>query len=121
MEDGSVQTEVDFLAKNGLRYGKVYGFAIDMTEDGPTKGMWRDDFHRDPEMAHNGAKVPGIFTPIDWQWDGVVRDFIRKFPNHLHIMFCANYFFLVNICALLYMFRKMTELGIFKMHHHWQT
>ena len=72
---GSDAPADDFLARNGLRYGKLYGFATDMSESGPTKGMWRDDFHRDATMGVNGAEVPGVFTPIDWQWDGEVVDF----------------------------------------------
>jgi hypothetical protein len=72
---GSNAPKDDFLARNGLRYGKVYGYAIDMSDEGPTHGMWRDTFHLDPEMAHNGAHVPGKWFPIDWQWDGTVRDY----------------------------------------------
>ena len=65
----------DFLARNGLRFGKVYGFAIDMSADGPTSGMWRDEFHRDPEQALNGAHVPGKWLPIEWQWNGTVTNY----------------------------------------------
>ena len=72
---GSDAPADDFLARNGLRYGKLYGFATDMSESGPTKGMWRDDFHRDASMGVNGAEVPGVFTPIDWQWDGEVKNY----------------------------------------------
>lgn len=67
----------DFLSRNGLRYGKIYGFAVDMSEDGPTGGMWRDAFHKDPKMARNGAKVNGEWLPTKWSWDGVVRDYIH--------------------------------------------
>lgn len=67
--------EDDFLARNGLRYGRLYGFAIDMSEEGPSKGMFRDDFHRDPTMAPNGAEVKGKFIRQDWNWKGVVRNF----------------------------------------------
>jgi len=72
MEDGSDAPADDFLARNGLRYGKVYGFAIDMSDDGPTAGLWRDAFHKPRE---NGAKVDGKFVAIDWQWDGTVKNF----------------------------------------------
>ncbi|KAG7369578.1 hypothetical protein IV203_027324 [Nitzschia inconspicua] len=75
MEDGSDAPEDDFLARNGLRYGYIYGFAIDMSEDGPTGGLWRDDFHRDAEKATNGAKVDGWWIKQPWQWDGQVRNF----------------------------------------------
>jgi len=72
MEDGSPAKEDDFLARNGLRYGQVYGFAIDMTETGPTGGKWRDDAHVD---APNGFKVPGYFAAQPWRWNGTVVDF----------------------------------------------
>lgn len=75
MEDGSDAEDSDFLARNGLRYGKVYGYAIDMSDAGPTKGMWRDEFHLDPDMAHNGAHVPGKWIPIAWQWNGTVTNY----------------------------------------------
>ena len=75
MEDGSKAPSDDFLARNGLRYGKMYGFAIDMSEDGPSSGLWRDAFHKDPEKGVNGAKVTGEFQPIKWQWGGVATDF----------------------------------------------
>ena len=72
MEDGSDAPADDFLARNGLRYGKVYGFAVDMSESGPTGGLFRDAFHK---PRQNGAKVEGKFVPIDWQWDGTVKNF----------------------------------------------
>lgn len=72
MEDGSDAPADDFLARNGLRYGKVYGFATDMSADGPTGGLWRDEYHKDRE---NGEKVEGKFVAIDWQWDGTVKNF----------------------------------------------
>ena len=72
MEDGSDAPADDFLARNGLRYGKVYGYVIDMSATGPTEGKWRDDFHKPVE---NGAHVPGKWVPINWQWDGVVRNY----------------------------------------------
>lgn len=77
MEDGSPADADDFLARNGLRYGKVYGFAVDMSEDGPSNGLWRDEYHKDPEKGVNGAKVEGEFLPINWQWAGVATDFIE--------------------------------------------
>lgn len=75
MEDGSDAPEDDFLARNGLRYGNLYGFSVDMSEDGPTGGLWRDDFHRDAEKATNGAEVPGWWIKQPWSWDGTVRSF----------------------------------------------
>lgn len=50
----------------------MYGFAIDMSADGPTGGLFRDDFHKPRE---NGAKVEGKFVAINWQWDGTVENF----------------------------------------------
>ncbi len=75
MEDGSRAPDDDFLARNGLRYGQIYGFAIDMTEDGPTQGMWRDEFHSNATFAYNGAKVEGKWVAQPWKWDGEVRNF----------------------------------------------
>jgi hypothetical protein len=75
MEDGSDAPADDFLARNGLRFGKMYGFATDMSANGPTAGVWRDAFHKDTTTAVNGAEVPGVFTPIEWQWTGEVKNF----------------------------------------------
>ncbi len=69
---GSDAPSDDFLARNGLRYGKVYGFATDMSSSGPTGGLWRDDFHK---PRANGAKVEGKFVAINWQWDGTAKNF----------------------------------------------
>ena len=71
-EDGTPGT--DFLARNGLRFGQLYGFATDMTQTGPTGGLWRDDAHR---TVKNGYEVAGVFAPIDWQWNGQVVDWIH--------------------------------------------
>ena len=75
----------------------MYGFATDMSASGPTGGKWRDEFHKDATMGINGATVPGVFTPINWQWDGEVVnfehdgswDFQEQPPNHLG---SENYF-----------------------------
>lgn len=72
-EDGSDCD--DFLARNGLRYGQIYGFAIDMTASGPSSGLWRDAFHLDPKKAMNGAKVDGKWIAQPWRWDGKVKNF----------------------------------------------
>lgn len=45
-----------------------------MSENGPTTGMWRDDFHKS-DMATNGAHVPGLWIGQRWRWDGVVRNY----------------------------------------------
>lgn len=65
----------DYLARNGLRYGQIYGFAIDMSEEGPTSGKWRDDFHTDESMAMNGAEVEGKWIAQPWRWEGEVKNF----------------------------------------------
>jgi len=66
MEDGSLAVdEDDFLARNGLRYGKLYGFATDI-------GISRDDYHKN---RANGDMVAGKFVAINWQWDGVVKNY----------------------------------------------
>jgi hypothetical protein len=71
LEDGSDAPEDDFLARNGLKYGQMYGFAIDMrnTTDavGPTAGVWRDEWHK---SAYNGQMVPGKWIAQPWRWDG---------------------------------------------------
>jgi hypothetical protein len=73
---GSDAPSDDFLARNGLRYGKLYGFAVDMSAStGPTQGKWRDAFHKNATMAKNGAEVAGKWIPNAWQWDGEVKNF----------------------------------------------
>jgi len=57
----------DFLSRNGLRYGKLYGFATDTTASGV-----RDDWHK---VNYKGAKVNGGFYPTSWSWDGNVVNF----------------------------------------------
>lgn len=71
-EDGTKAKDSDFLARNGLKYGQIYGYTIDMTENGPTGGKWRDEAHKG---APNGFKVPGFWKAQPWRWDGTVRDF----------------------------------------------
>lgn len=76
MEDGSDAPEDDFLARNGLRYGKIYGYAVDMGEPfRQSKGLWRDEFHRSPEHAVNGARVKGVWIAQEWSWDGEVKNY----------------------------------------------
>ncbi|CAB9514235.1 WGS project CAID00000000 data, contig chromosome [Seminavis robusta] len=76
LEDGSEAPADDFLARNGLKYGQMYGFAIDMRNDtgavGPTAGEWRDAWHK---TATNGETVPGKWIAQPWRWDGEVRNF----------------------------------------------
>ena len=75
MEDGSDAPEDDFLARNGLRYGAIYGYAVDMRPNRRAKGLWRDAFHRNETTAKNGAEVQGRWIKQPWQWDGRVLDF----------------------------------------------
>lgn len=46
-----------------------------MSETGPSQGLYRDSFHRNPALAVNGARVEGKWIAQEWRWDGVVRDF----------------------------------------------
>jgi hypothetical protein len=73
-EDGSSADSSDFLARNGLRYGQLYGFAIDMTSDGPTKGLFRDAFHASADTT-NGKLVNGKWIKQTWRWDGIVKNY----------------------------------------------
>jgi hypothetical protein len=75
MEDGSDAPEDDFLARNGLRHGSMYGYAVNMEPDSRAKGLWRDEFHRNEKTAINGGEVTGRWIKIPWMWDGQVRDF----------------------------------------------
>lgn len=76
LEDGSDAPEDDFLARNGLKYGKMYGYAVDMGLPlRQAKGMWRDEFHRSPEYGVNGGRVRGFWIAQKWQWDGEVKNF----------------------------------------------
>ena len=76
LEDGTDAPEDDFMARNGFKYGNIYGFAIDMTNTtnstGPTAGVWRDEFHK---SATNGDFVPGKWVAQPWRWDGEVKNF----------------------------------------------
>lgn len=67
------QPATDFLSRNGLAFGKVYGFAADIASQ--TGGLWRDSFHKDPAQAVNGATVEGHFARGAWQWDGEVKNY----------------------------------------------
>ncbi|KAL7538869.1 hypothetical protein ACHAXR_008838 [Thalassiosira sp. AJA248-18] len=72
LEDGSDAPQDDFLARNGLKYGQLYGFATDMSETGPTGGIWRDEWHKN---ATNGDEVVGKMIAQPWRWDGEVKNF----------------------------------------------
>lgn len=66
--DASGSPASDFLSRNGLAHGQLYGFAV------PSETPHRDDWHRDPSRG-KGAELAGVFAPIDWRWDGTVRNF----------------------------------------------
>jgi hypothetical protein len=76
LEDGTDAPADDFLARNGFKFGQIYGFAIDMTNStdstGPTAGEWRDAWHK---SATNGDTVPGKWIAQPWRWDGEVKNF----------------------------------------------
>jgi hypothetical protein len=74
-EDGTAAPATDFLARNGLKYGQMYGFAINMASDGPTLGQFRDAFHSNPATNTNGKTVPGKWIAQPWRWDGTVKNF----------------------------------------------
>lgn len=69
----------DFLSRNGLAYGQMYGFgAVLSTAAG---GEYRDVWHRNVSNT-NGAKVVGGFYPIDWRWNGTVTNFEHNADWH---------------------------------------
>jgi hypothetical protein len=55
----------DFLSRNGLRFGQLYGFATNIELD-------RDPWHK---ANYKGATVKGGFYPVDWKWTGEVKSF----------------------------------------------
>lgn len=66
--DCTADNSCGFLEKNGLAYGKVYGFAVDSsTAD-------RDAFHKGALHAST-ATLSGAWASTNWQWDGTVKDF----------------------------------------------
>ena len=89
LEDGSDAPEDDFLARNGLKYGQLYGFATDMSETGPTGGVFRDEWHK---TATNGDEVPGKFIAQPWRWDGEVKNFEHDGEFLLCWNFCIYHF-----------------------------
>eukprot|EP00986_Skeletonema_menzelii_P002778 scaffold790_cov149-Skeletonema_menzelii.AAC.23 len=73
LEDGSDAPADDFLARNGLKYGQIYGFAVDMNDNTTAPyDLWRDAYHK---TAVNGDKVEGKWIPQAWRWDGEVKNF----------------------------------------------
>merc|ERR1719197_345476 len=64
------QMSQDFLSRNGLAYGQLYGFATNIAAT--TNGLYVDDYSK---VAAPGSTVAGAFYPIDWMWDGEVKPF----------------------------------------------
>jgi hypothetical protein len=62
--DEAGTTATDFLSKNGLRYGQVYGFACDVTTECTDV---RDTWHKN---HYKGDTVNGAFYKLDWKWEG---------------------------------------------------
>ena len=67
------QVATDFLSRNGLAYGKVYGFATNVAQT--TGGRFQEDWHKN--VALPGQTVAGGFYPIDWRWNGTVTSFLH--------------------------------------------
>ena len=67
------QPATDFLSRNGLAYGKVYGFATNVVQT--TGGRYLEDWHKN--VALPGQTVVGGFYPIDWRWNGTVTSFLH--------------------------------------------
>lgn len=68
-KDASGAAATDFLSRNGLAYGQMYGFAVDSSS---TDFADRDAWHK---THYNGDSITGKFYPIDWRWNGVVENF----------------------------------------------
>ena len=63
----------DFLSRNGLAYGQVYGFATNVAQT--TGGRYLEDWSKN--VATPGQTVAGGFYPIDWRWNGTVTSFLH--------------------------------------------
>jgi len=61
-------TSCNFLEKNGLAYGKVYGFAVE------TSVADRDAFHKGAFRNTTGTITNGVWAATAWQWDGTVKN-----------------------------------------------
>ena len=67
------QPATDFLSRNGLAYGQVYGFATNVAQT--TGGRYLEDWSKN--VATPGQTVAGGFYPIDWRWNGTVTSFLH--------------------------------------------
>jgi hypothetical protein len=61
-------TSCNFLEKNGLAYGKVYGFAVENSVAD------RDTFHKGAFRNTTGTITNGVWAATAWQWDGTVKN-----------------------------------------------
>lgn len=61
----------DFMSRNGLAYGKTYGFAVRDNE------LDRDTWHKDASKATFQATIQGKMMAVDYMWDGVVKSWIH--------------------------------------------
>jgi hypothetical protein len=59
----------DFLSRNGLAHGQLYGFATDQAD-----GLFNDAFSK---VKPPGTTITGAFYAIDWRWDGEVKPFVH--------------------------------------------
>jgi len=61
--------QCNFLERNGLAYGKVYGFAVENSVDD------RDAFHKGAFRNTTGTEITnGVWAATAWQWDGTVKN-----------------------------------------------
>lgn len=66
----------DFLSRNGLRYGKLYGFAVDSTDsEYKVRDQWHKTHADGTTPRATGETMQGRFLPIEWRWDGEVKNF----------------------------------------------
>lgn len=77
--DADGNTATDFLSRNGLNYGQMYGFAVDSSD---ADFADRDAWHK---THYNGDEITGKFYPINWRWDGTVRNFDLDGSWHFQI------------------------------------
>ena len=61
--------DCEFLERNGLAHGRVYGFAV------PESTADRDTWHVGRDRTRPPAGLSGVFAPTMWQWDGEVKNF----------------------------------------------
>ena len=67
--DCTTADTTNFLAKNGLACGRVYGFAV------PSTTEHRDAWHKGNFRNGTDDTVTGYFAQTQWQWDGTVKNF----------------------------------------------